>query len=78
MMKLRDYTSAACLVLYPLLPFSYWWLYPAYGLLNAGAVACAINGHASATLVANAFAMTGAFLSRPAYLGMRGNHVGSG
>jgi hypothetical protein len=43
-MKLREYTSAACLVLYPLLLFSYWWLYPAYGLLDAGAVPRAING----------------------------------
>src|SRR6266700_5045825 len=78
MMKLRECASAACLVLYPLLLFSYWWLYPAYGLLDAGAVPRAVNGHASATLVANAFAMTGAFLSIPAYLGVRGNHVGSG
>jgi hypothetical protein len=70
MMKLRDYVSAASLVLYPLLIFCYWWFYPAYGLLDAGAVARAINGHAGVTLVANGFALAGTLLSIPASLAL--------
>jgi hypothetical protein len=61
---------AASLVLFPLLILTYWLLYPAYGLLDSGAMLHAIDGHAARTATGDAFVFTGAFLAVPATLAL--------
>ena len=62
--------SAVSLVLFPLSILTYWLLYPAYGLLDSGAVLHAIEGHAARTATGDAFVFTGTFLAVPATLAL--------
>ena len=61
---------AVSLVLFPLLILTYWLLYPAYGLLDSGAILHAIDGHAARTATGDLFVFTGAFLTVPATLAL--------
>ena len=63
MMRIVRVLSAVSLVLFPLLVLVYWLLYPAYGLLDAGAILKAIDGHATRTTIADAFIFTATFLA---------------
>ncbi len=62
--------SAMSLVLSPLLILAYWLLYPAYGLLNAGAILKAIDGHGSMTTISDVFVLAGILLAVPATLAL--------
>ena len=70
MLRIRKLASAASLVLFPLLILVYWLLYPAYGKLQAADILRSIDGHATKTTVANAFALAGTLLAVPATLAL--------
>ena len=46
----------------------YWVLYPAYGLINSGAILDALEGQTAITTIANAFALASCLLAIPATL----------
>lgn len=70
MTRTMNMVSAVSLVLFPLLVLAYWLLYPAYGLLNAGAILKAIDGHASMTTFSDVFALAAILLAVPATLAL--------
>lgn len=70
MPRVRSLVSAVSLVASPLLVLAYWLLYPAYGLLDPGAILRAIDGRAAATTLADVFAFGGTFLAVPASLAL--------
>jgi hypothetical protein len=71
---LRSHTgklvAAGALGGYPLLIFTYWLLYPAYGKSGATAILRAIDGHTAGTTAADVFGFGGAFLAVPASLAL--------
>lgn len=80
--RTRRLTGALALVAYPMLIFTYWLVYPAYGKSGATAILNAIDGHAARTQAADVFAYAGAFLAVPASLMLmtvlrqRGSRIG--
>lgn len=70
MTRTMNMVSAVSLVLFPLLVLAYWLLYPAYGLLNAGAILKAIDGHGSMTTFSDVFVLAAIFLAVPATLAL--------
>ena len=59
---------AAGLIGYPVCILAYWWLNPAYGLIDSAAILRADVGHETIATIATVFALAGCLLSIPATL----------